>query len=143
MHDCRLLTCKNLCREYSHALARKLFRHCLFYGHWLLLSRFFEVGVFAGIDLHAFTGLLFDQAMGNILVAHMQDTCAAVVSLLLRSGRPEYTIDQFRCVFTVYRCPTAVVGTILSIDIFIIQMGGPHMVVICDIFWKVCVGPSV
>lgn len=50
---------------------------------------FFEVGVLAGIDLHAFTGRLFDQAMGNVL-AHMQDTCAAVVSLLLMSGRSEH-----------------------------------------------------
>ena len=107
-----------------------------------LLQAPLEIGIPAGIALHAESGRFLHQQLG-LAGAHMEDAVAAVIGLLFVLVGKKYRINHPGGVRAVSGGPAAVVVAVLLVHIPVEAMLLGHMLRLGNILGKCGIRPSV
>ena len=105
-----------------------------------LAKNLFEGLVTAGIHLDTLPSSFLYDPMRKVLYG-VQNAGASVISLFLMLRCVEHPVDAFRHVGSEDRCPSTIIGTILSVDFFVIKVFRPHMAILGDIQRKLFIRP--
>lgn len=80
---------------------------------------FLEIRILAGIGFYAFLSSLMNQPVRNIFTG-MEYTGTAVVCLFLMLGTAEYPVNKSYHRFSINRCPSSVISSVMCIHFFVI-----------------------
>lgn len=107
-----------------------------------LLQAPLEIGIPAGIALHAEPGSFLHQQLG-LAGAHMEDAVAAVIGLLLVLVGKKNRINHLSGVRAVSSGPVAVIGAVLFVHIPVEPMLLGHVFRLGDVLGKCGIRPPV
>ena len=107
-----------------------------------LLQAPLEIGISAGITLHAESGSLLYQQLG-LPGAHMEDAVAAFIGLFLVLGGKKNRINHLGSIRTISGGPAAVVIAVFLVHIPVEPMFLGHVLRFGDVLGKGGIGPSV
>lgn len=107
-----------------------------------LLQAPLEIGIPAGVALHAEPGRFLHQQFG-LAGAHMEDAVAAVIGLLLVLVRKKYRVNHLGGIRAETCCPAAVVVAILLVHIPVEAMLLGHVFRLGDVLGKCGIRPPV
>lgn len=107
-----------------------------------LLQAPLEIGIPAGIALHAEPGSFLHQQLG-LAGAHMEDAVAAVIGLLLVLVGKKNRINHLSGVRAVSSGPAAVIGAVLFVHIPVEPMLLGHVFRLGDVLGKCGIRPPV
>ena len=123
-------------------MGRQLLLRLLLTAFRQLLQAPIEIGIPAGIALHAEPGRFLHQQLG-LPGTHMEDAVAAVIGLLLVLVGKKNRINHLGGVGAVSGCPTAVVIAVLLIHIPVEAMLLGHVLRLGDVLGKCGIRPPV
>ena len=107
-----------------------------------LLQAPLEIGIPAGIALHAEPGSFLHQQFG-LAGAHVEDAVAAIIGLLLVLVGKKNRINHLGGIRAETCCPAAVVVAVLFVHIPVEAMLLGHVLRLGNILWKCGIRPSV